>query len=87
MPALISLTVQPNPPANATRAAADDPERLVSDPGVQAAAKQLASGGLLGLPTETVYGLAADAGQPTCPRPGTAVWITMRWRCPPSPVR
>lgn len=28
---------------------------------VQAAAQQLARGGLLGLPTETVYGLAADA--------------------------
>ena len=68
MPALISLTVQPDPPANATRAAADDPERLVSDPGVQAAARQLASGGLLGLPTETVYGLAADAGQPDAVR-------------------
>ena len=68
MPALISLPVQPDPPANATRAAADDPERLVSDPGVQAAARQLASGGLLGLPTETVYGLAADAGQPDAVR-------------------
>ena len=34
------------------------------DPAVQAAADQLARGGLLGLPTETVYGLAADASQP-----------------------
>ena len=33
------------------------------DPGVQAAAAQLARGALLGLPTETVYGLAADACQ------------------------
>jgi L-threonylcarbamoyladenylate synthase len=31
------------------------------DPAVQAAAGQLARGALLGLPTETVYGLAADA--------------------------
>lgn len=31
------------------------------DASVQAAAQQLARGGLLGLPTETVYGLAADA--------------------------
>ena len=33
------------------------------DPAVQAAAGQLARGALLGLPTETVYGLAADACQ------------------------
>ena len=33
------------------------------DPAVQAAAAQLARGALLGLPTETVYGLAADATQ------------------------
>ncbi|PTT79682.1 translation factor Sua5, partial [Pelomonas sp. HMWF004] len=33
----------------------DDPEA------VQAAARRLADGGLLGLPTETVYGLAARA--------------------------
>jgi L-threonylcarbamoyladenylate synthase len=32
-----------------------------NDPAVQKAACQLASGALLGLPTETVYGLAADA--------------------------
>lgn len=35
---------------------------------VAAAARQLAEGGLLGLPTETVYGLAADAGQPDAVR-------------------
>lgn len=35
-----------------------------ADPAVQQAAEQLARGALLGLPTETVYGLAADAGQP-----------------------
>ena len=35
----------------------------VDDPAVQAAAAQLARGALLGLPTETVYGLAADACQ------------------------
>jgi L-threonylcarbamoyladenylate synthase len=34
-----------------------------ADPAVHAAAVQLAQGGLLGLPTETVYGLAADAHQ------------------------
>ena len=34
-----------------------------ADSAVQHAARQLADGGLLGLPTETVYGLAADAGQ------------------------
>ena len=34
-----------------------------ADSAVQHAARQLAGGGLLGLPTETVYGLAADAGQ------------------------
>lgn len=34
-----------------------------SDAAVQAAAAQLAVGGLVGLPTETVYGLAADAHQ------------------------
>ncbi len=33
------------------------------DPAVSAAAAQLARGALLGLPTETVYGLAADATQ------------------------
>jgi L-threonylcarbamoyladenylate synthase len=37
---------------------------LVNDPAVQAAARGLHQGALLGLPTETVYGLAADAGQP-----------------------
>ncbi|MBY0466895.1 MAG: L-threonylcarbamoyladenylate synthase, partial [Burkholderiales bacterium] len=36
----------------------------VTDAAVQQAAAQLARGALLGLPTETVYGLAADAGQP-----------------------
>lgn len=35
---------------------------------VQQAAQQLARGALLGLPTETVYGLAADAGQPDAVR-------------------
>lgn len=40
----------------------------MADPGVQAAASQLAQGQLLGLPTETVYGLAADAGQPDAVR-------------------
>ncbi len=35
----------------------------LNDPAVQAAAAQLATGGLVGLPTETVYGLAADAHQ------------------------
>lgn len=34
-----------------------------ADSTVQHAAQQLARGALLGLPTETVYGLAADAGQ------------------------
>jgi len=34
-----------------------------NDAAVQAAAAQLAVGGLVGLPTETVYGLAADAHQ------------------------
>ena len=29
---------------------------------IAAAADRLAAGGLVGLPTETVYGLAADAG-------------------------
>jgi L-threonylcarbamoyladenylate synthase len=33
------------------------------DPAVQAAVVQLAAGALLGLPTETVYGLAADASR------------------------
>ena len=36
----------------------------LADTAVQHAAQQLARGALLGLPTETVYGLAADAGQP-----------------------
>jgi L-threonylcarbamoyladenylate synthase len=36
----------------------------LEDDAVAQAARQLARGGLLGLPTETVYGLAADAGQP-----------------------
>lgn len=36
----------------------------LGDPAVAQAARHLAQGGLLGLPTETVYGLAADAGQP-----------------------
>ncbi len=54
MPRLLSLTT----PATA------DLDTLVSDPAVQAAARCLQQGGLLGLPTETVYGLAADAGQP-----------------------
>jgi len=36
----------------------------LAQPCVQEAAQQLAQGQLLGLPTETVYGLAADAGQP-----------------------
>jgi L-threonylcarbamoyladenylate synthase len=35
----------------------------VTDPAVLQAARQLAGGGLVGLPTETVYGLAADAGR------------------------
>lgn len=39
-------------------------DTLLADPAVQQAARQLAAGGLLGLPTETVYGLAADASQP-----------------------
>jgi L-threonylcarbamoyladenylate synthase len=39
----------------------DQPD--TDDPAVQAAAGQLARGALLGLPTETVYGLAADACQ------------------------
>lgn len=43
--------------------AARSPIRGASDPAVLAAAQQLARGGLVGLPTETVYGLAADAGQ------------------------
>jgi L-threonylcarbamoyladenylate synthase len=38
-------------------------QRLAPDPdGIAAAVDVLARGGLLGLPTETVYGLAADAG-------------------------
>ena len=40
------------------------PAALQADPAVQQAARHLAAGGLLGLPTETVYGLAADASQP-----------------------
>lgn len=36
----------------------------VGQAAVEVAAQQLAQGRLLGLPTETVYGLAADAGQP-----------------------
>jgi L-threonylcarbamoyladenylate synthase len=39
-----------------------------AQPAVQQAAEQLARGHLLGLPTETVYGLAADAGQPEAVR-------------------
>ena len=35
---------------------------------VAAAARALRDGALLGLPTETVYGLAADAGQPDAVR-------------------
>ena len=54
MPQLLSLTT-------ATNAGLD---ALAVDPAVQAAARCLHQGGLLGLPTETVYGLAADAGQP-----------------------
>lgn len=45
------------------------PRLLTPDPpGLDAAARQLAQGRLLGLPTETVYGLAADAGQPEAVR-------------------
>ncbi|GAB4089225.1 L-threonylcarbamoyladenylate synthase [Hydrogenophaga soli] len=45
------------------------PRLLTPDtPGLDAAAHQLAQGRLLGLPTETVYGLAADAGQPEAVR-------------------
>lgn len=47
------------PHCPATASAADWAEEVA----VQLAAQQLARGGLLGLPTETVYGLAADAGQ------------------------
>lgn len=54
MPQLLHLST----PATAAQHA------LVADAAVQAAARCLQQGGLLGLPTETVYGLAADAGQP-----------------------
>ena len=40
----------------------------LAQPCSRAAAQQLAAGRLLGLPTETVYGLAADAGQPDAVR-------------------
>ena len=40
-----------------------------SDPGaIEAAARRLAEGGLVGMPTETVYGLAADAGNASAVR-------------------
>jgi len=41
------------------------PIRILSEREVSAAAEILRSGGLLGLPTETVYGLAANAGDAT----------------------
>jgi L-threonylcarbamoyladenylate synthase len=44
------------------------PAAWAADAAIQQAAQQLADGGLLGLPTETVYGLAADAGQPEAVR-------------------
>lgn len=40
------------------------PQGLDADTAVREAAQQLAQGRLLGLPTETVYGLGADADQP-----------------------
>ena len=40
-----------------------------SDPAaIEAAAQRLAAGGLVGMPTETVYGLAADAGHASAVR-------------------
>lgn len=44
------------------------PADWAKDASVQQAAQQLARGALVGLPTETVYGLAADAGQPDAVR-------------------
>ena len=58
MPGLLT----PSCPRNAAR------DQWLADPAVAQAAWQLAQGGLLGLPTETVYGLAADAGQPNAVR-------------------
>lgn len=43
--------------------ATPETDMCTTDPAIAAAAQQLAQGGLVGLPTETVYGLAADAGQ------------------------
>ncbi|MGI9216048.1 MAG: L-threonylcarbamoyladenylate synthase, partial [Hydrogenophaga sp.] len=40
-----------------------------SDPAaIEQAAQRLAAGGLVGMPTETVYGLAADAGNASAVR-------------------
>ena len=36
---------------------------------IEAAALRLAAGGLVGMPTETVYGLAADAGHAAFSKP------------------
>lgn len=44
--------------------AADDGQRRVDPQALQRAVAALLRGGLVGLPTETVYGLAADADQP-----------------------
>ena len=47
---------------------ATPPSASAADAAVQQAARQLAEGRLLGLPTETVYGLGADASQPDAVR-------------------
>ena len=44
--------------------ASDDGARALAEAATDEAARRLQAGGLVGMPTETVYGLAADADQP-----------------------
>ena len=65
MPRLLTPTT---PPANPSACGEQGLTYWLAQACTQAAAQQLAEGRLLGLPTETVYGLAADAGQPDAVR-------------------